>query len=194
MKLNTSPSGAPRRRAAAARDRTARGRTSPSRRGGRRSWPARAETGVSCVCRGPCRVRGAVSDLTREARVHGLGSPGRDLAANILRMRFIARPAGAWRSARSGLVVQNGACRSLRIPAARSSEEAGDYTKALLGLLGDRDPMQVLRETPSGDPGDSRRRAGQSGDDSRRRRGNGRSRWWPSTWRTAIWSGAGGCG
>jgi hypothetical protein len=34
-------------------------------------------------------------------------------------------------------------------PAARSSEEAGEYTKALLGLLGDRDPMQVLRETPA---------------------------------------------
>ena len=33
--------------------------------------------------------------------------------------------------------------------AARSSEEAGDYTKALLELLGDRDPLQVLRETPA---------------------------------------------
>jgi hypothetical protein len=32
--------------------------------------------------------------------------------------------------------------------AARSSEEAGDYTKAVLDLLGDRDPLQVLRETP----------------------------------------------
>ena len=82
-----------RRRAGAARDRTARGRTSPSRRGGRRSWRARAETGVSCVCRGPCRVRGAVSDLTREARARGLGTRaglGKILAANILRVQFVA--------------------------------------------------------------------------------------------------------
>jgi hypothetical protein len=33
--------------------------------------------------------------------------------------------------------------------AARSSEEAGAYTKALLDLLGERDPLQVLRETPA---------------------------------------------
>jgi len=33
--------------------------------------------------------------------------------------------------------------------AARSSEEAGEYTKALLELLGERDPLQVLRETPA---------------------------------------------
>ena len=33
--------------------------------------------------------------------------------------------------------------------ATRSSEEAGAYTKALLDLLGERDPLQVLRETPA---------------------------------------------
>ena len=33
--------------------------------------------------------------------------------------------------------------------AARSLEEAGDYTRAVVGLLGDRDPVQVLRETPA---------------------------------------------
>jgi hypothetical protein len=33
--------------------------------------------------------------------------------------------------------------------AARSAEEAADYTRAVLGLLGDRDPFEVLRATPS---------------------------------------------
>lgn len=32
---------------------------------------------------------------------------------------------------------------------AKSADEAGAYTKALLELLGDRDPLQVLRETPA---------------------------------------------
>jgi DinB superfamily len=31
---------------------------------------------------------------------------------------------------------------------ARSVEEASEYTKAILGLLGDRDPMEVLPNTP----------------------------------------------
>ncbi len=30
-----------------------------------------------------------------------------------------------------------------------AKQEAGDYTKAVLGLLGDRDPMPVLEKTPS---------------------------------------------
>jgi hypothetical protein len=33
--------------------------------------------------------------------------------------------------------------------AARSSEESADYTRAVIGLLEGRDPMQVLRETPA---------------------------------------------
>ena len=33
--------------------------------------------------------------------------------------------------------------------AARSVEEAAEYTRAVLGLLGDRDPFEVLRGTPS---------------------------------------------
>lgn len=33
--------------------------------------------------------------------------------------------------------------------AASSKEEAGAYTTAILGLLGERDPLQVLRATPS---------------------------------------------
>src|SRR5438552_16095171 len=34
----------------------------------------------------------------------------------------------------------------------RAAEEAGAYTDAILELLGDRDPMSVLRETPSALP------------------------------------------
>ena len=34
----------------------------------------------------------------------------------------------------------------------RAAEEAGAYTNAVLELLGDRDPMSVLRETPSALP------------------------------------------
>jgi DinB family protein len=33
--------------------------------------------------------------------------------------------------------------------AARSVEEAADYTRAVLGLLGEQDPLEVLRGTPS---------------------------------------------
>ena len=33
--------------------------------------------------------------------------------------------------------------------AARSVEEAAEYTEAVLGLLGDRDPLEVLRTTPA---------------------------------------------
>ncbi len=33
--------------------------------------------------------------------------------------------------------------------AARSAEEAAEYTQAVLGLLGDRDPLDVLRTTPA---------------------------------------------
>jgi uncharacterized damage-inducible protein DinB len=33
--------------------------------------------------------------------------------------------------------------------AARSKEEAAEYTRALMGLLGDREPLDVLRETPA---------------------------------------------
>jgi len=33
--------------------------------------------------------------------------------------------------------------------AARSKEEAAEYTRAILGLLGDREPLGVLRETPA---------------------------------------------
>jgi len=34
--------------------------------------------------------------------------------------------------------------------ASRSAAEAGDYTGAILGLLGDRDPLDVLRSTSAG--------------------------------------------
>jgi uncharacterized damage-inducible protein DinB len=33
-------------------------------------------------------------------------------------------------------------------PASRSLEEARSYTEAILGLVGSRDPMEILRETP----------------------------------------------
>jgi len=33
--------------------------------------------------------------------------------------------------------------------AARSKDEAAEYTRAILGLLGDREPLGVLRETPA---------------------------------------------
>src|SRR5262249_29089188 len=35
-------------------------------------------------------------------------------------------------------------------PASRSAEQAQAYTAAILGLLGSRDPIAVLRETPGG--------------------------------------------
>lgn len=34
-------------------------------------------------------------------------------------------------------------------PAAASKEQAGEYTQAILGLLGDREPLDVLRTTPA---------------------------------------------
>jgi hypothetical protein len=77
--------------------------------------------------------------------------------------------------------------------ASRSADQARDYTAAILALVGGREPMDVLRQTPDAvrskvaGLSDSQLSAPEAG-------GNGRCARWCGTTPTRIWSGAIVCG